>query len=317
MSTQAGTRAAETVRVDDDAGRRLDNFLLGRLKGVPRARVYRMLRRGEVRVNGGRRAPSYRLRRGDEVRLPPHRGAVPTAGKAPVALGRALDAAVIHEDENLLVLDKPSGWAVHGGSGVSFGVIETLRQRDSTDAYELAHRLDRDTSGCLAVAKNRRALLSLHAQFRTGRVGKRYDLIVHGHWPARLRRVDRSLRRYVVASGERRVRVAEDGEPARTDFALARLLGDADTAATWLLARPKTGRTHQIRVHAAVSGHPVVGDDKYGRDAATSQRPRLMLHATELVLEVDGRVRAFTAPVPSAFVDFADRRPVVGEDPKP
>ena len=309
------THGVVVVQIQAEHGRRLDNFLLARLRGVPRSRVYRMLRRGEVRVNGSRAAPHYRLRRDDAVRIPPHRAnaaADPTSipAGAASAVARTLRDAVIHEDDNLLVVDKPSGLAVHGGSGVSFGVIEALRRANAEDRYELAHRLDRDTSGCLVVAKNRATLLDLHAQFRAGVVKKRYDAIVAGRWPAGLRRVELPLLRFVTAQGERRVRGDRRGERARTDFTVARHLGDdaEGLTATWLTASPKTGRTHQIRVHAAASGHPVVGDDKYApNEPAAFGRSRLLLHATELALRVDGERRRFRAAVPAAFEAFAAR----------
>jgi len=304
------------VHIQAEHGRRLDNFLLARLRGVPRSRVYRMLRRGEVRVNGSRVGPHYRLRRDDAVRIPPHRAgeranAASVSTRALDAVATALRDAILHEDENLLVVDKPSGLAVHGGSGVSLGVIEALRRTRGEERYELAHRLDRDTSGCLAVAKNRQTLLDLHAQFRSGKVGKRYDAIVAGCWPARLRRVEKPLLRFLAASGERRVRVDRRGDSARTDFAVVRRLGEGGgegLTATWLAAFPKTGRTHQIRVHAAACGHPVLGDDKYAPDEPGGfGRPRLLLHATELALHIDGRRQRFSAPVPAAFEAFAGR----------
>ena len=309
------THGVVVVHIQAEHGRRLDNFLLARLRGVPRSRVYRMLRRGEVRVNGSRAAPHYRLRRDDAVRIPPHRAREATdptsiPASAANAVERALRDAVIHEDDNLLVVDKPSGLAVHGGSGVSLGVIEALRRANAEERYELAHRLDRDTSGCLVVAKNRATLLDLHTQFRTGQVKKRYDAIVAGRWPADVRRVELPLLRFVTAQGERRVRGDRRGERARTDFAVARQLGDdeAGMTATWLTALPKTGRTHQIRVHAAASGHPVVGDDKYApNQPAAFARSRLLLHATELTLRVDGERRRFRASVPAAFEEFAVR----------
>ena len=275
--------------------------------------MYRMLRRGEVRVNGSRRGPDYRLRDGDDVRLPPHRATspAPTPGKPAGRLLESLRSAILHEDDDVLIIDKPSGLAVHGGSGVAFGVIEALRAMlgPAATRCELAHRLDRDTSGCLAVAKNRRALLALHAQFRSGEVGKRYDAIVSGCWSARTRRVDLPLARELTAGGERRVRVRVDGEAARTDFAIEHRLGEGTNAATWLVAYPRTGRTHQIRVHAAASGHPILGDDKYA--PADPPRaivaPRLMLHASELALALPEGPRRFRAPPPAAFVDFAAR----------
>lgn len=293
---------ARLVEVADAQGQRLDNYLLGCLKGVPKSRVYRMVRRGEVRVNGARARPADRLQRGDRVRIPPLRVAArqPTA-LAPHALYESLLENAVYRDDEVIVLNKPSGVAAHGGSGVSFGVIETLRQFEPTTRYALAHRLDRDTSGCLAVAKTRCALLGLHAEFRNGRARKRYDLMVAGHWLARLRRVELPLQRFALANGERRVRIANAGAPARTDFAIVRRF----ERFTWLAAFPKTGRTHQIRVHAAAAGHPIVGDDKYAlRD---SQRGgRLMLHATELALTVGGCPLRLAAPLPAEFAAFSE-----------
>ena len=285
------------LTVDAEHGQRLDNFLLGRLKGVPRSRVYRMVRRGEVRVNGSRARPADRLAQGDRVRVPPLRDGAPGESQplAPAALFESLLDNAVFQDEDLLVLDKPSGIAAHGGSGVSFGVVETLRQFDPGTRYALAHRLDRDTSGCLAVAKNRPALLALHEQFRLGRVRKRYDLLVTGRWPRRLRRVEEPLERFVLGNGERRVRVSRKGDAARTDFSI---LGGSEHV-TWLAAYPKTGRTHQIRVHAAAAGHPILGDDKYA--PRTARRTRLMLHASGLAFTLNGREQRFTAPLPTEF----------------
>ena len=290
---------AAVVEVATGVPQRLDNFLLGRLKGLPKSRVYRMVRRGEVRVNGARARPATRVRDGDLVRLPPYRGTAHTAAAtAPLDAFARLMASAIYEDDSLLVLDKPSGLAVHGGSGVSFGVVEILRQHRPQTRYELAHRLDRDTSGCLAVAKSRSMLRHLHAAFREGRVGKRYDLIVAGQWPPKLHLVAEPLKRYVLANGERRVRVDAAGEPARTAFRVVARGADS----TWLAAYPKTGRTHQIRVHAAAAGHPVLGDEKYGGDAGG----RLLLHASELKLPLGDANKRFEASLPSAFSRWQD-----------
>ena len=287
------------VAVEDEHGQRLDNFLIARMKGLPKSRIYRMVRRGEVRVNGSRSRPGYRVQRGDRVRIPPFRGGAPrTAGGGSLSGGlvESLLASILHEDDDLLVIDKPSGVAVHGGSGISLGVIETLRRNDPSVPYALVHRLDRDTSGCLAVAKNRRTLLALHAELRKGAVGKRYDLVVDGRWPAGLRVVDRPLARFALASGERRVRVRDDGEPSSTGFRVVTRLDGA----TWLAAHPRTGRTHQIRVHAAACGHPILGDTKYARGAA-QDHPRLFLHASELTFPLQGERVSVTAPVPPEF----------------
>lgn len=293
----SGATSARVVTVDAEHGQRLDNFLLGRLKGVPRSRVYRIVRRGEVRVNGARARPSDRLARGDRVRIPPLRDRVASDAQtlAPAALFESLLDNAVYRDQDILVLDKPSGVAAHGGSGISFGVVETLRQFDPGTRYALAHRLDRDTSGCLAVAKNRPALLALNEQFRRGRVGKRYDLLVAGRWPGRLRRIDDPLERFVLANGERRVRVSSSGDAARTDFSV---LGRFEHF-TWLAAHPKTGRTHQIRVHAAAAGHPILGDDKYAPRRARGTR--LMLHASRLSITLNGRLMRFSAPLPVEF----------------
>ena len=294
------------VEVGDEAGQRLDNFLLAIMKGVPRSRVYRMLRRGEVRVNGGRARPTYRVCRGDAVRVPPHRAPDPVSPvDVPQRLAAVLRDRVVYEDRDILVLDKPSGLAAHGGSGVSFGVIEILRRQDAGTRYELAHRLDRDTSGCLAVAKRRSALAALHEAFRDGAVHKRYDLVVSGRWPTTRRTVRDALLSYRLPNGERRVRVAAGGDPARTDFAVVARRDDASAdPATWLAATPRTGRTHQIRVHAATAGHPIWGDEKY----APNSRGRLMLHATELTLPIGDRVVRAAAPLPDEFARLAWRR---------
>lgn len=289
--------------VDAEHGQRVDNFLLAQLKGLPRSRIYRMVRRGEVRVNGARAQPSLRLRRGDAVRIPPHRpgaraGAGGDPGAVPARLAARLREGVLYEDARLLVLDKPSGVAVHGGSGVSLGVVEALRLAEPGVRFELAHRLDRDTSGCLLVAKQRAMLLALHEQFRAGKVGKRYELIVRGRWPRRRSTVAEPLERYRLPSGERRVRVSANGEPAHTSFAVCRRAEDA----TWLAATPRTGRTHQIRVHAACAGHPILGDDKYDRDGPPARR--LMLHGAGVECEIYGVKRRFHAPLPAAFADW-------------
>ena len=288
------------VVIDAAHGQRLDNFLLGRLKGLPKSRVYRMVRRGEVRVNGSRQRPGYRVQQGDRVRIPPYREdariGAPEAGTPPRRAFEGLRTGTIYEDDDLLVLDKPSGLAVHGGSGVAFGVIEMMRRFEPGTSYELVHRIDRDTSGCLAVAKNRRTLLELHTQLRQGTVKKRYDLLVAGQWPKTLTSVDLPLARYALASGERRVRVQRGGDPARTGFAIEERLDNA----TWLAAFPRTGRTHQIRVHAAASGHAILGDGKYARGDAEDY-PRLFLHASELKVVVAGRPVRFKAPLPPDF----------------
>lgn len=294
--------------VDGDQGQRIDNFLLRELKGLPKSRIYRMLRRGEVRVNGGRVKPTHRLAAGDRVRIPPVQGLPGYADGQPAFIGdvvlAAVRRAISFEDEDLLIVDKPAGMPVHGGSGVSFGVIEALRRLHPDCPLELAHRLDRDTSGCLLVAKSRSILLALHAALRERSVKKTYAVVVHGTWPRRTTTVRLPLLRYVTASGERRVRVAEAGKASRTDFEVR----DAGTRATLLTARLHTGRTHQIRVHAHASRHAVVGDSKYASaDQIDWSRgrgvSRLCLHAESLVVDLNGRRRRFEAPLPADFGD--------------
>ena len=301
-------RPSATHRViTDHAGQRIDNFLLALLKGVPRARIYSMLRKGEVRVNGGRCRPSRRLVAGDVVRIPPVRAPrrQDEVRRAPAGdqLGghrEWLAGAVIHEDEHLMVLNKPAGVAVHGGSGVSLGVIEAVRALHPDRTYELVHRLDRDTSGCLAIAKDRSTLLQYHAAFRDGRVKKGYDLVVHGRWPRRLRAIRTPLLRYALPNGERRVRPDSTGMRARTDFEVV----ESRDGATWLRAFPRTGRTHQIRVHAASSGYPILGDQKYAdRGMAVAGVNRLMLHASSLTLPSGDARRRFEAPLDASFLD--------------
>lgn len=298
--------AARHVTVQDEPGQRIDNFLLRELKGLPRSRVYSMLRKGEVRVNGRRVKPTHRLAVGDEVRIPPVRGlgAGSRAARAFVgdAVLSALARAVVHEEDELLVLNKPAGMPVHGGSGLSFGAIEALRRMRPDADLELVHRLDRDTSGCLLVAKSRGMLLELHRALREREVKKDYRLIVFGTWPRRTTTVRLPLTRYLTGSGERRVRVDAEGKVSRTDFRIV----TAGPAASLLEARLHTGRTHQIRVHASASGHAVVGDAKYStpeQRAVAEARGvrRLCLHAEELVLTVNGRKVRFHAPLPDDF----------------
>jgi 23S rRNA pseudouridine955/2504/2580 synthase len=292
--------SVQHIDIDQDDGQRIDNFLLRTLRGVPRSRVYRMLRKGEVRVNGGRVAPEYRLRHGDRVRIPPWRP--PETPNQPPAPGWQLEqlrSATLFEDDELIVLDKPSGIAVHGGSGVSRGVVELMRDmRPELARLELVHRLDRDTSGCLVLAKSRSALLRLHGAFREGEVRKTYDVLVHGAWPRRVRSVSLRLTRYVAPSGERRVRSELAGKAARTEFAIERTAAQV----SWLRAHPHTGRTHQIRVHCQMSGHPVIGDEKYASDeqqalARAAGVRRLCLHARSIVFPGEP-VRRFEAPIP-------------------
>ncbi len=304
--TAHGARSARHVEVGDAVGQRIDNFLIGELDGVPRSRVYGMLRKGEVRVNGGRVKPAYRLKAADVVRIPPWHGPVPGQAVLPKrGLLDRLAACIIFQDAGVIVIDKPAGIAVHGGSGIDHGVIEAFRVLFPNDhGLELAHRLDRDTSGCLVLARNRTALLTLHAAFREGVVAKRYDALVYGGWPQKLRSVRAHLEKFVTQTGERRVRVRPDGKTARTEFSIV----ESGEGVSWVKAHPHTGRTHQIRVHSQVSGHPVVGDEKYASQPqlALSRAAgvrRLCLHAASVTVPVNGRLRRFDAPVPDDFTE--------------
>lgn len=268
-------------------GQRLDNFLLRSLAGVPRSRVYRLLRRGEVRVNGKRKQADYRLTADDEVRLPPVRE--PRASEAapravPDALLAAVRDAIVHEDERILVLNKPAGLAVHGGSGLAFGAIEALRALRPSEPLELAHRLDRDTSGCLLVARTRPALRMLHALLREGEVEKHYTALVAGRWRLGRKTIDAPVLTNLRQGGERVVRVHAEGKIAISVFAPQRHFREL---ATLMDVAIQTGRTHQIRVHAAFSGHPIAGDEKYGdREFNSKLRGlglrRMFLHAASV-----------------------------------
>ena len=283
-------------------GQRLDNFLLGRLKGVPKSMIYRVIRKGEVRVNGGRAKPDTRLQQADKVRIPPIRMASAQAPVKPgTGLATALLNAVLYEDEDLLVLNKPSGIAVHAGSGTRQGLIETLRALyPQYPGLELVHRLDKGTSGCLLVAKTGKARKAAMEAFRKHAVQKVYHVIVEGTWPAGLTRISRALSRLPERNGERKVQTDREGKEADTEFVVLRNL----TAATLLEARPLTGRTHQIRVHAASAGHPVLGDEKYADGTRTRTARRLCLHAAELVLAhpVTGSELRCQAPYDAAFM---------------
>lgn len=289
-----------------DAGQRIDNYLVKKLKDVPKSRIYQMIRKGEVRVNGGRVKPTRKLLLAEQVRIPPvvqRPKPVDTfIGSHQLAL---IEGAIIHEDERLIVVNKPSGLAVHGGSGVSFGLIEGLRRLRPGADLELVHRLDRDTSGVLLVAKRRSQLRTLHEHIRAGRLGKFYRMIVRGQWPGALRRVDAPLSRYLSGGGERRVRVDAEGKPSLTTFEVDARAPEA----TLLTAQLHTGRTHQIRVHCQSAGHPIVGDEKYVTEAEQQwdkrlRVGRLCLHAARIIIpgskEGDEAVQ-FQAPLPEDF----------------
>ena len=308
--------AAAEVRfltVDEEsAGQRLDNFLFRQLKGVPKTHVYRIIRSGEVRINKGRAQAETRVAAGDVLRLPPVRVAARSEeGATPAAPPR--DFPVLHEDESLLAIDKPAGVAVHGGSGVSFGVIEQLRTaRPGAKFLELVHRLDRETSGILLVAKKRSALTALQDQFRERETGKTYLALVEGDWPAAKKVLDAPLAKYLLPDGERRVRVvAKDHADAMRAVTLVKVLtrfslpGDAQPMSL-LAVTIKTGRTHQIRVHLATAGHAIAGDDKYGdfeRNRALQKigLRRMFLHAWRLQFNhpAEGRRVALQAALPA------------------
>src|SRR5512140_465336 len=264
----------------ETSGQRVDNFLLRECKGVPKSHIYRILRSGEVRVNSGRVDATYRLQEGDRVRIPPLRLGTKTAAPKPPKI----ELPLLYEDEGLIAANKPAGLAVHGGSGISHGVIEQLRAaRPQARFLELVHRLDRDTSGVLLLAKKRSALTALHSELRAGRVKKYYLTLVKGKWRSRRQNVRLSLHKYLLASGERRVAVNAAGQEAHTVFELVQAWREFSL----LRAELKTGRTHQIRVHLAHLGFPVAGDDKYG-DAALNKRlartglKRMFLHASSI-----------------------------------
>lgn len=292
----------------DRAGQRIDNFLATRLKGVPKSMVYRLLRTGQVRVNGRRAKPDQRLCEGDDVRIPPVRVAERDAPEPP-APGRMADieAAIIHEDREFLVIDKPSGVASHGGSGINFGVIELLRAARPRETLELVHRLDRDTSGVLVLSRKRSALTALQAAIREGRVEKRYLALIQGA-PAQAKMpVDLPLRKSVLQGGERMVRVDPDGKPSRSTLRTVSRHG----AATLIEVALETGRTHQIRVHCAHIGHPVAGDEKYGdadfnRALRAKGLKRLFLHAARFEFALGERAYGFSAPLPQELSKVLD-----------
>jgi 23S rRNA pseudouridine955/2504/2580 synthase len=300
---------------DDGQGQRVDNYLVKTLKGVPKSHIYRILRSGEVRVNRKKVGPDTRLNVGDQLRIPPIRAsAVPPNGAAVVPRTVAIPP-VLFEDEALIALNKPAGLAVHGGSGIAYGVIERLRLARPDAAFlELVHRLDRDTSGVLLIAKKRLALTGLHAQLRDGAIDKRYYVLVRGKWRDELRAVELALTTYLIGNGERRVRVDAGGRLARTIFRRVQRWPRADPPVTLLEAELETGRTHQIRVHLTHLGHPLAGDDKYGDYAwnkALAQQglKRMFLHAHRITFAhpLDGRAIEIAAPLAPELAAFVAR----------
>lgn len=304
---QSGVRK---VTVDaEQAGQRIDNFLRRQLPGLPKSRLYRILRRGEVRVNGGRIKADYRLVEHDEVRIPPARI---NSGPAPAAGGKVadLESRILYEDKRILVVDKPSGMAVHGGSGISHGVIELMREaRPEVRDLSLVHRLDRETSGVLVMAKRRSALRELHQKFRDSRVEKNYLALAIGDWQFGEHKVDAPLYVEHRRNGERHVVVSDRGKSAVTNIRLSRTFGKFSL----LQCQPVTGRTHQIRVHALHMGHPIAGDERYG-DAETNQDvkkrglKRLFLHAQSISFPDDsGNELHFTAPLADDLERFIEK----------
>lgn len=314
MAVLGKKTVTQAIVADEEHGQRLDNYLLRICKGVPKSHVYRIVRSGEVRINGRRAEVSYRIQTGDTIRIPPIRIA---EKKEEVIAGAEIkaDLPIVYEDEALIVIDKPAGIAVHGGSGVSFGVIEALRrQRQQAKFLELAHRLDRETSGLLLVAKKRSALVALHDMFREGGADgqgrgadKRYLVLVRGRWMDPLRHAKFPLFKYLLDSGERRVRVSAEGKPSHTVFRLV---------ARWehfslLEAELRTGRTHQIRVHCAEMGFPIAGDEKYGdftlnKTLAKGGLKRMFLHAWKMTCRhpLSDETLMLEAPLPEALQSF-------------
>ncbi|MEN9460891.1 MAG: rRNA pseudouridine synthase RluC [Pseudomonadota bacterium] len=294
---------------EDQAGQRIDNFLLTYLKGVPKSHIYRILRTGEVRANKGRIKQTYRLVEGDIIRVPPVQVSETVHTDPPKSAVEVLKNAILYEDGGLLIINKPSGMAVHGGSGLSFGVIEGLRALfPNLPNLELVHRLDRDTSGCLMISKKSSVLRQLHEQLREGTMRKSYLALVQGYWEARVREVNAPLKKNILQSGERVVRVNVEGKSAITKFQVLQRFADA----TLVKAMPVTGRTHQIRVHATHAQHPIAGDDKYGNeDFDRKLRPyglkRLFLHAAELQVSVGGKAIEVTAPLPAELQQLLEK----------
>ena len=295
----------------DQGGQRIDNFLLRHLKGVPKTLIYRILRKGEVRVNKGRIKPDYRVQAGDEIRIPPIRRSQEEKRPPSERSVNSLSDRILYEDERIIIVNKPAGMAVHGGSGVSHGVIEAMRHwRQDLHYVELVHRLDRETSGCLILAKKRSALRQLHEMLREGEVEKRYLALVKGAWSLGNKRIDIALRKNVLRSGERMVNVSEDGKAAISHFHPV----SVGKKASLMEIRIETGRTHQIRVHAAHLGYPIAGDEKYGekefnREMRELGLPRLFLHARSLAftLAEPHKSIAVNAPLDNDLVQLLDK----------
>ncbi len=299
------------VNVDEASdGQRIDNFLVRELAGVPKSRIYRMLRKGEVRVNKGRVKPTSRVHDGDSVRIPPVSTRETPNTVVPKKLAQRLLDAVLFEDRELLVINKPGGMAVHGGSGLSFGVIEAMRAlRPDWSSLSLVHRLDRETSGVLVMTKRRAALRRLHEAFRDDRVSKVYLALVDGYWEYGATVIDAPLAVNERRGGERHVAVAAEGKPSITEVTPT----DSRREATLLTVRPRTGRTHQIRVHLQYKGHPIAGDQRYGEAERNAEfradgLPRLFLHAQSISFDDGvGGEQTFSAPLPDDLQQYLER----------
>jgi 23S rRNA pseudouridine955/2504/2580 synthase len=308
-----GPKSAVELRTisAQEAGQRIDNFLMRHFSRVPRSRVYRLLRKGEVRVNRKRVDAEYRIAAGDEVRLPPVRiDRTEEPGRPSTRLQELIERAVIFQDKHLLVIDKPAGVAVHGGSGMSFGVIEALRASRPRESLELVHRLDRDTSGCLCVARDRATLVALHALIRDGGMHKTYLALVSGDWQLGTKRIDAPLATDERRQGERHVRVAAAGKESVSVFKPVQFFGKL---ATLMQVDIPTGRTHQIRVHAAYAEHPLLGDDKYGDRERNAELKgaglkRIFLHAQSIAFDWPGSGVPFhaSAPLPADLAAVLD-----------
>jgi 23S rRNA pseudouridine955/2504/2580 synthase len=308
-----GAKSAVELRTisAQEAGQRIDNFLMRHFSRVPRSRVYRLLRKGEVRVNRKRVDAEYRIAAGDEVRLPPvHIDRADEPGRPSTRLQELIERAVIFQDKHLLVIDKPAGVAVHGGSGMSFGVIEALRASRPRESLELVHRLDRDTSGCLCVARDRATLVALHALIRDGGMHKTYLALVSGDWQLGTKRIDAPLATDERRQGERHVRVAAAGKESVSVFKPVQFFG---RLATLMQVDIPTGRTHQIRVHAAYAEHPLLGDDKYGDRERNAELKgmglkRIFLHAQSIAFDWPGSGVPFhaSAPLPADLAAVLD-----------
>ncbi len=296
---------------EEDQGQRLDNFLARHLKGVPKTRIYKLLRKGEFRVNKGRKKPDYRIQTDDVVRIPPIRVSEENTYKPGAKILDVVLKSIIFEDEGLMVINKPSGLAVHGGSGLNYGLIEALRVLFPNAPYlELVHRLDRDTSGCILIAKKRSRLREIHELIRESRMEKYYQLLVCGKWDERNIKVDAKLEKFTIQGGERMVKVSKDGKPSLTIFRILKRFENA----TLLEADLRTGRTHQIRVHSKHCGNPIAGDEKYGEREVNKELrafgvKRLFLHAAKIkfVMPSSGKEYLIEAPLPKELENVVSK----------